>query len=131
MSSETRSPWIGAPAGADILFLLDTDADLDRDLLRRWVEESAPTDAPAHTLCAANAAAVAGFLAGVRDTDSVWLQPLRIAWLPARRQRERGMMGAIFGSLAIQPTSWRRRSIAQRHPERVRRLLGDGALLGD
>ena len=125
------TPWQSAPAGTDILFLLDATAALDRELLEAWLAETRPEVAPPYTLCSADPEAVAGYLAGVRDTSTVWLQPLRIAWLPARRQRERGLMGAIFGSLATQPTSWRRRRIATRHPDRVRRLIGDGASLGD
>ncbi|MEM8984755.1 MAG: 1-acyl-sn-glycerol-3-phosphate acyltransferase, partial [Pseudomonadota bacterium] len=125
------TPWLKAPSGTAVLFLLDAPTSLDRELLQRWITSTQPDDAPDHAVVAASATAVANYLTAVSDPEKVWLQPLRIAWLAARRQRERGMMAAIFGSLATQPTPWRRRRIAANHPDRVRKLVGDGALLSE
>lgn len=125
------SPWLAAPANTDVLFLLDATTSLDRELLEGWIQSTRPRTAPSHAIISASPDAVASYLANVTEPESVWLQPLRIAWLAARRQREGGMMAAVFGSLATQPTPWRRRRIAARHPDRVRKLLGDGALLSD
>ena len=124
------SPWQSAPADAEILFLLDVDTRLERELLETWIDGTRPEIPPRHSLCPADPQSIADYLAGVADTDKVWLQPLRIAWLPAQRQREQGLIGAVFGSLATQPVPWRRRRIAASHPERVRHLVGDGAKLG-
>ncbi len=127
----SASPWAQAPLGASVTFLLDTASALDAELLQRWITETRPDNAPEHRVCTATAGSLAPWLATADSAADVWLQPVRIAWLPAKRQRESGLVGAVFGSLATQPTGWRRRRIAQRHPDRVRKLIGDGALLAD
>ena len=86
-SREPASPWPEIDDGA-IAFLLDVRDDLEARLLRDWVESSrAETDAlPSHTFIELPHGGAGETLARFSEQgNTVWMQPLRIAWLPAKR----------------------------------------------
>jgi glycerol-3-phosphate O-acyltransferase len=61
----------------------------------------------------------------------LWLQPLRIAWLPAPDRRlDRPLLDFFHGRIA-EPGRARRRWLAKHRPERLAWIVGDGAYLDE
>jgi len=63
--------------------------------------------------------------------DAVWMQPLRIAWLPAERTPGgRSLQNFFYGRIA-EPGKARRRWLAKYQPDRLVYVAGDGAYLDE
>jgi glycerol-3-phosphate O-acyltransferase len=118
VSTASSSPWPAIKDGA-IAFLLDARDDHEVRLLRDWVDTEKPAteSAPPHVFITLPRGRAGNLLGAVPATDdAVWMQPLRIAWLPSPR--------TPLGKA-------RRRWLAKHRPERVAYIVGDGAWLGE
>ncbi len=118
VSSNSSSPWPDLEHGA-IAFLLDARDEHEVRLLRDWVDAQRPESdsVPPHsfiTLPKGRAGNLPG--AAPAEGDAVWMQPLRIAWLPSAR--------TPLGK-------FRRRWLAKHRPERIAYIVGDGAYLDE
>ena len=127
------SPWPDIENGT-VAFLLDARDDFEAGLLRDWVAARRPkADAfPEHTFVRLPNDRADDLLAAlpVQD-DAVWMQPLRIAWLPASATAvNRSLQDFFYGRIA-EPGKARRRWLARHYPERVGYVVGDGARLGE
>ena len=99
--------------------MLDAPDDAEARLLRDWVDAQRPeADAvPRHSFITLPKGRAANLLGAMpAERNAVWMQPLRIAWLPSAR--------APFGKA-------RRRWLAKHRPERVAYIVGDGAWLDE
>jgi len=132
-SRDNPSPWPPDQDGI-IVFLLDARDDFEAALLQNWVESSKPADAShsRYSFVALPRDRADDWLAALpQQEDAVWLQPLRIAWLPAaRRRRDRPLLDFFHGRMA-EPGRARRRWLARHRPERLARIAGDGAWLSE
>ena len=118
VSPNSASPWPDIEDAA-IAFLLDARDDSEVRLLRDWVEAQRPKSdsVPRHSFITLSKGRAANLLGAVpAEGDAVWMQPLRIAWLPSAR--------APLGK------AWRR-WLAKHRPERVAYIVGDGAYLDE
>ena len=126
-SHDTPSPW-PPDQDATIVFLLDARDDFEASLLSDWVESGKPQDAGHYTFVRLPRDGGDDWLAGVPpQSDTVWLQPLRIAWLPAPRGRRDRPLRDFFRRRLAEPGRARRRWLAKHHPERLAWIVGDGA----
>lgn len=128
------SPWPDA-AHDNVLFLLDVRDGLEERLLREWVEQTAPHEArPESTFRKMRSGGNGGVPEideKLRELDDLWLQPLRIAWLPESKEPGRdSMLRKIVSAPFEHPGKVRRRLIAHGSPERVAHIAGQGATLG-
>ncbi len=99
--------------------MLDARDDSEVELLRDWVDAQVPDSdaAPPHTFITLPKSHTGSLLDAVpTDGDAIWMQPLRIAWLPSAR--------TPLGKA-------RRRWLAKHRPERVAYIAGDGAYLAE
>ncbi len=133
ISRESPSPWPDV-RDATVVFVLDARDDFEAGLLRDWVESSRPQDG---SVCRYSfielprRRAHDGLADLPQEGGNVWLQPLRIAWLPAPdRRRDRPLLDLFHGRIA-EPGRTRRRWLAKHHPERLAWIAGDGAWLDD
>ena len=127
------SPWPDVD-DACIVFLLDARDRLERDLLRDWVEHHVPTSRsnPRYAVVTLGNQAPDGSLAEFLDReDPAWMQPLRIAWLPASGSAGNRSLKDFFLGRLVRPGPVRRRWLAQHRPERLAFVAGDGAYLSD
>ena len=127
------SPWPETERGA-IAFLLDVRDDFEAGLLRDWVEASRPEADPARpcSFIELPKRRATDLLADLSELgDTVWLQPLRIAWLPSARTPGRLSLRDLFYGRVTEPGRIRRRWLAKRQPKRVAYIAGDGAALDD
>lgn len=118
MSTNSASPWPEVESRA-IVFLLDARDDAEAQLLRDWVDAQRPeADAvPRHSFITLPKGRAANLLGAMpAESNAVWMQPLRIAWLPSARRP--------FGKA-------RRRWLAKHRPERVAYVVGNGAWLDE
>ena len=130
---DSSSPWPDIDDGA-IVFLLDARDDLEARLLRDWVESRQPDSAalPAYSFIRLPDGRSDGLLAAVAEQEGpVWMQPLRIAWLPPSRTAVNRSLQDLFHGRIAEPGKIRRRWIAKREPERLAYVAGDGAYLGE
>lgn len=129
---QQASPWPAAEH-TRILFFMDARDDLDRGLLRDWVERTRPNQERAETIFRTigdsnpDAAAESCF----SGEDNLWLQPLRIAWLPGPRKSGMSAVRDFFLAHTEHPGKLRRRWVARYSPDRMRFIAGEGATLGD
>jgi glycerol-3-phosphate O-acyltransferase len=130
---DSRSPWPEIQH-ATIVFVLDARDAFEAGLLREWVESTRPrADSPTHySFAELPRGRGSDWLSALtRKTDAVWLQPLRIAWLPASEgRRDRTLLDLVPGRLT-EPGRARRRWLAKHRPERRAWIVGDGAWLHD
>ena len=85
ISRDSPSPWPEIQ-DATIVFVLDARDDFEAGLLRDWVESQRPQAGfPArYTFVELPRRRGDDWLSALpREADALWLQPLRIAWLPA------------------------------------------------
>ena len=118
VTTNSPSPWPDFDVGA-IAFLLDARDDSEVGLLRDWVDAQRPESdsVPPHSFITLPKGRDANLLGTLpAEGDTVWMQPLRIAWLPSAR--------TPFGKV-------RRRWLAKHRPERVAYIVGDGAWLDE
>jgi glycerol-3-phosphate O-acyltransferase len=134
ISRDSPSPWPGVE-DAEIVFVLDARDDFEAGLLRDWVESCSSSSASSSRY---------SFIGLPRDRrsgdwlaalpkrhDALWLQPLRIAWLPAPDRRlDRPLLDFFHGRIA-EPGRARRRWLAKHRPERLAWIVGDGAYLDE
>ena len=83
-NSGNSSPW-PAIEDAAVVFLLDARDDFEARLLRNWVETQKPesgTRAKHWFVGLSNGRADDLMAALPEQGNAVWMQPLRIAWLP-------------------------------------------------
>ena len=131
-SPDAASPW-PVVENATIAFLLDARDDFEARLLREWVESRDPgVEAPQYEFVELPKGQASESLAATSDKDAaVWMQPLRIAWLPAKRTPGgRSLQDFFYGRIA-EPGKARRRWLAKHQPERLAYVVGDGAYLDD
>jgi glycerol-3-phosphate O-acyltransferase len=130
-TAKSMSPWpdVDNPA---ITFLLDVRDDFEAKLLRDWVEAQRPESATPHYRFIRLPKGRAGNLLGELKAQGkdVWVQPLRVAWLPSARRTGRFSFQDIFAGRIAEPGSLRRRWLAKHRPHRVAYIVGDGAPLG-
>jgi len=132
-SRNNASPWPEIE-GEAISFLLDARDDFEAKLLRDWVDaRKAETDSPPqHTFTKLQSGRTANLLGALpAPGDKVWLQPLRIAWLPPARKAGRVSIQDLFSGRIAEPGKMRRRWLAKHRPERIAYIVGDGAYLGE
>ncbi|MEM9208223.1 MAG: 1-acyl-sn-glycerol-3-phosphate acyltransferase [Pseudomonadota bacterium] len=126
-----RSPWPDVDAGK-IVFLLDARDDFEASLLRDWVTSQEASAKPDADYLALPRDGAGSLLDGLdTTTGSVWMQPLRIAWLPPSHTADRrSRLNSLLGRFA-EPGKTRRRWLAKYQPERLAYIVGDGAWLND
>lgn len=130
-SRERASPWPEISEGA-VAFLLDVRDSFEASLLRDWVSAEKPDDdaCPPHFFVELPRGRSNGLNEALANAgESLWLQPLRIAWLPAAKAGGRRSLTDFFQGRVDEPGRLRRRWIAERQPERLARVAGDGAWL--
>jgi glycerol-3-phosphate O-acyltransferase len=130
-SRESSSPWPEIETGA-IAFLLDVRDEFEAGLLRDWVESRKPAgDArPPHSFIKLPKNGTEDLLGAVPEQDnSVWMQPLRIAWLPTSTAGSSRSLQDLFHGRITEPGRIRRRTIAKFSPDRLAYVVGDGAYL--
>jgi glycerol-3-phosphate O-acyltransferase len=132
-SRDTPSPW-PPDQEATVVFLLDARDDFEAALLRDWVESGKPGDGSysRYSFIELPGNRADDWLAALPDPcGAVWMQPLRIAWLPAAGgRRDRPLLDFFHGRMA-EPGRARRRWLAKHRPERLAWIVGDGAYLDD
>jgi glycerol-3-phosphate O-acyltransferase len=119
---------------ACIVFLLDARDSLESDLLRDWVGHHEPTSSspPTYAVVTLGNEAPNGSLGEFLESDDpVWMQPLRIAWLPASGNAANRSLANFFFGRMVRPGRMRRRWLARHRPERLAFVAGDGAYLHD
>jgi len=129
---QQASPWPTAEH-ARILFLLDAQDNQERDLLLDWVERTAPTQERPETIFRTIADSVpdAATESWCSGNEALWLQPLRIAWLPGPRKTGMSAVRDFFLAHTERPGKLRRRWVARYSPDRMRFIAGEGATLAD
>ena len=129
VSCESLSPWPAIETGT-VAFLLDARDDFEAGLLRDWVESRRPSgdSQRRHSFIRLPKGRADDLLAAVMKLDDdVWMQPLRIAWLPTSHSgSNRSLQDFFYGRIA-EPGRIRRRIIAKHRPERLAYVVGTGA----
>lgn len=131
-SLDGSSPWPQIDDAA-VVFLLDARDDFEAGLLRDWVEQHGPgsDSGPQPSIVKLSKSGANASLAGtLQDGDPVWMQPLRIAWLPASSTGNRSLQDFFYGRIT-EPGRLRRRWLAKHRPDRLARIAGDGAYLSE
>ena len=116
--------------GAHVAFLLDARDDFETGLLCDWIEQqvSRAEFCSPYSVVELGQAQMESELAAAEDCP-VWMQPLRVAWLPANQpSSSRGTLSFVRGLIGA-PGRLRRRWLAKHHPERLSFVVGDGAYL--
>ena len=132
-SRSGTSPWPDID-GRAIAFLLDVRDEFEARLLRDWVKAEKPSSGPtpAHRFIYLPKGRSNNLLGALTaQGDDVWMQPLRIAWLPPARKAGRFSVRDLFSGRIAEPGNMRRRWLAKHKPERVAYIVGDGASLGE
>ena len=128
---EGSSPWPDIETGA-IAFLLDARDDFEAGLMRDWVESRMPEDKPhpPYSFIKLPKGGTENLLAALPgQNDGVWMQPLRIAWLPTSTEGSTRSLQDLFHGRITEPGWIRRRTIAKFSPDRLAYVAGDGAYL--
>lgn len=123
------SPWPEIE-GSAIAFLLDVRDDFEAGLLRAWIENNRPESGPVppHTFIKLPKRRAGDLAAEVAaQGEDVWMQPLRIAWLPAEQSTGRISIRDLFFGRVTEPGMLRRRWLAKFRPERIAYIAGEGA----
>jgi len=131
VSRDSPSPWPEIETGA-IAFLLDARDDFEVGLLRDWVVSRRPNGDShlRHSFIRLHKGRADDLLAAMEGLDDfVWMQPLRIAWLPTSHTGgNRSLQDLFYGRIA-EPGKIRRRLIAKYRPDRLAYVVGNGACL--
>jgi glycerol-3-phosphate O-acyltransferase len=130
---DSPSPWPEAQ-DATVVFVLDARDEFEAGLLRNWVESRRHEDGSStrYSFVELPKGRADDWIAHIpQQSDAVWLQPLRVAWLPAPdRHRDRPLLDFFHGRIA-EPGRARRRWLAKHRPERLAWIVGDGAWLDE
>lgn len=130
-SGTSPSPWQGIDSEA-VVFLLDARDDFEASLLRDWVDGYRPQteSIPKYSFARLQKGRAEDFgTAAQTDGNDVWMQPLRVAWLPAARTPGQISLPDFFYGRITEPGKARRRWLAKHRPERFAYIVGDGAYL--
>ena len=131
VSRNSSSPWPEIETGA-IAFLLDVRDDFEAGLLRDWVESRRPggDSHSRHSFIRLPKGGADNLLAALPEQDDlVWMQPLRIAWLPTSHTGGSRSLQDLFYGRITEPGKIRRRVIAKYWPGRLAYVVGNGAYL--
>ena len=131
VSRDNTSPWPEIETGA-IAFLLDARDDFEAGLLRDWVETRRPggDSQPRHSFVKLPKGGSDNLLATLpRQDEPIWMQPLRIAWLPTSHKGGSRSLQDLFHGRITEPGKIRRRAIAKYSPDRLAYVVGGGAYL--
>ena len=131
VSRNNMSPWPDVESET-IVFLLDVRDDFEARLLRDWVDAAwtASGSPPRHRFVKLPKEHTGNLLGTLTaQGDDIWLQPLRIAWLPSARRARFFSIQDLFAGRIAEPGNMRRRWLAKHRPERVAFIVGDGAPL--
>jgi len=132
-SRDRFSPWPEIEDGS-IAFLIDARDDFEARLLRSWVEslKGESGSPPRYSFVRLPRDGSADLLTALPEQgDAVWMQPVRIAWLPSSGAAGRRSLQDFFYGRITEPGKARRWWLAQHRPERIAYIVGDGAYLGD
>ncbi|MGI9261961.1 MAG: hypothetical protein ACR2QR_07995, partial [Woeseiaceae bacterium] len=132
-SNDNASPWPEIENGS-VAFLLDARDDFEARLLRDWVEAQKPETGthPQHWFISLADGRADDLLGSLPERgNSVWMQPLRIAWLPSEGAASRRSLQDFFYGRIAEPGKVRRRWLAKHQPERVAYVVGDGAFFDE
>jgi glycerol-3-phosphate O-acyltransferase len=133
VSRNSSSPWPDIE-GEAVAFLLDVRDDVEARLLRDLVDASRAEagSSPRYAFVKLPRGRAGDWLSAVpAQGDDVWMQPLRIAWLPPARKGGRAFIQDLFSGRIAEPGKARRRWLARHRPERIAYVVGDGAYLGE
>ena len=131
LNRDSSSPWPEIETGA-IVFLLDARDDFEVGLLRDWVESRRPNGDSQlrHSFIRLPKGRADDLLTAMQGLDdSVWMQPLRIAWLPTSHMGGKRSLQDLFYGRIAKPGKIRRRLIAKFRPDRLAYVVGHGACL--
>ncbi|MFP8881329.1 MAG: 1-acyl-sn-glycerol-3-phosphate acyltransferase, partial [Myxococcota bacterium] len=146
-SHPDRGAWIDEPAwpapdGGPVVFLVDASSRLEARLLEAWIERVRPEASDASrdemiplppTRRRQRDATLDRLEARLAAGDDPLLAPLRIVWLPSKRDGKRAVRFANLLTLGDprDPSALRQRSILSRHPDRCRIVAGAAAPLSE
>lgn len=137
LASSVEPPrWPPSPSGRWV-FLLDAASPMERQLLEAWVAEHRPAEVPASDVeCLRIPASRLGgrgrldpaLEARLSVGDDPLLSPLRVCWLPRKRDGRRSVRfrDLLLGDPRV-PGRLRQRLIRAREPDRCRLVAGDPA----
>ena len=127
------SPWPDIQ-DATVVFVLDARDDFEAGLLRDWVESRLPDSVaiPRYIFVELPRTGGDDWLGALpQQSGAVWLQPLRIAWLPSPNRRRDHFLLDLFHGRIAEPGRTRRRWLAKHRPDRLAWIVGDGAWLDE
>jgi glycerol-3-phosphate O-acyltransferase len=128
---DSPSPWPKIDAGS-IAFLLDARDDFEARCCATGSNPTrqAPDSHLRHSFIRLQNSRADDWLTDLAGQDDrVWMQPLRIAWLPtAHGGGGRSLQDFFYGRIT-EPGRIRRRTIAKYRPDRIAYVVGDGAFL--
>jgi len=130
---DASAPWPEIDDGS-VAFILDARDDFEAGLLRNWVGSCAPASGPLppHVFIRLPKVHKKEFACPLPEQgDRVWMQPLRIAWLPAERKSGNRSLQDFFYGRITEPGRARRRWLARHQPDRLAYIAGDGAYLDE
>ncbi len=126
---QDASPWPNIGAGS-VVFLVDAQDSAEEELLRTWIDDHKPATHAEYTVVSPlRDSPVAAWVPIFKSDEPAWLQPVRIAWLPAAKKSGSRSRGGLFYALVTKPGRLRRRWLAKHKPERLAYVAGDGAYL--
>ena len=132
-NSASPSPWPEIDDGA-VAFLLDARDDFEARLLRDWVEARKPEPelCPRYSFVRLPKNDASNLLEALPEPgDALWMQPLRIAWMPASQSAGLRSLQDFFHGRITEPGTLRRWWLAKHQPERLAYIASDGAYLDD
>lgn len=124
-----RAPGDGPPS---VVFLIDARNGFEAELLRERIRSTADGRPFQIALLARRASADLTRVADAIEASGdphVWLQPLRLIWLPSPKPPGTGLIQDLLAAQIENPGPLRSRRILARSPERVCLLCGEGATL--
>lgn len=127
------SPWPEIDESA-VAFLMDVRDDFEATLLRDWVESRKPQcrSGSSYWFIEMRRGHPDDSLAALPgEGDRIWMQPLRVAWLPVTGTNRRHCLPIFFHGRIVEPGKTRRRWLANHRPERLAYIVGDGAWLAE
>ena len=131
VNHDAAVPWPATEDGS-VVFLLDARDGFEAKLMRDWVESQQPErgSSTRYSFVDLREDRANDWLDALAKQDkNVWMQPVRIAWLPApQKGASRSLQDLFYGRIA-EPGKARRRWLAKNKPERLAYVAGDGAFL--
>jgi len=132
--------WPAAGSSGRVIFLLDASSGLEERILRDWIERHRPASTPAEEVEVVRIPPSRRRSRRIRSLDPrlaervasgepALFAPLRVAWLPPRRDggRAAGWRDLLTLGDPRDPGALRQRWTARRHPDRCRIVVGEPA----